>query len=91
MQRCLLWTMVAMLLLLAPAACLADKHLQYVDKDTLKSWLDDPKVMIIDVRSPKDWSGSDMMIKGAVRMDPGKSAAWGNTLPKDKKLVFYCA
>jgi rhodanese-related sulfurtransferase len=71
--------------------CLAQKEVQRVDKDSLKSWLGQPDVLIIDVRAPRDWSRSDNKIKGAVRRDPGKVAVWGKTLPKDKKIVLYCA
>ena len=62
-----------------------------VDKETLKSWLADPGVLIIDVRQPRDWQGSDKMIKGAIRQDPKAVKTWAWSLPKDKKIVLYCA
>ncbi|MBM4293440.1 MAG: hypothetical protein FJ126_00850 [Deltaproteobacteria bacterium] len=87
----LLWAVV--MLVLAPlSVSLAQKpELQFVTQDALKGRLGDPKVLIIDVRSPKDWSASDKKIPGAVRQEPSKAATWGPTLPKDKEIVLYCA
>ena len=62
-----------------------------IDKETLKGWLGNPGVVIIDVRQPKDWQGSDKKIKGAVREDPKAVQTWAASLPKDKKIVLYCA
>ena len=66
-------------------------EVQRLDKDTVKGWLDNPEVMIIDVRATGDWEGSDKKIQGAVRQDPNKRASWGKELSKDKKIVLYCA
>ena len=79
--------------LLAPlGACLAQKEeAPRIDKDALKSMLGDAKLVLIDVRTPKDWGDSDKKIKGAVRQDPDKVAQWGKTLPKDRQIVLYCA
>jgi hypothetical protein len=30
-----------------------------LDKETVKSWLSDCEVIILDVRAPKDWNPSD--------------------------------
>ena len=62
-----------------------------VDKETLKSWLSDPQVVILDVRAASDWQGSDKKIKGAVRQDPKEIKTWAASLPKEKKIVLYCA
>jgi rhodanese-related sulfurtransferase len=72
-------------------SCASGKDAPRLDKETLKTWLSDPKVMIVDVRSADDWKGSDKKIKGAVRQDPKESKTWAPTLPKDKKIVLYCA
>jgi hypothetical protein len=62
-----------------------------VDKDVVKSWLNDPGVMIIDVRSLDDWSSSDKKIQGASRKDSSQVASCAQELPQGKKIVFYCA
>ena len=60
-------------------------------KEELKAKLDNPDLVIIDVRFGLDWTGSDLKIKGAVREDPEAVGSWANKYPKDKTLVFYCA
>ncbi len=86
-----LTVLVLMLVWLAGSA--PGQGARYVDRDTLKSWLGDPGVMILDVRLPGDWESSDRKIKGAMHMDPDPSEVekWGQNLPKDKKIVVYCA
>jgi len=60
-------------------------------KDELKAKLGNPDLLIIDVRYGKDWTDSDLKIKGAIREDPKAFDSWANKYPKDKILVFYCA
>ncbi len=69
---------------------------KYVDapripKDDLKAMLGNPDLLIIDVRYGRDWTDSELKIKGATREDPEAFDSWANKLPKDKTLVFYCA
>ena len=60
-------------------------------KDELMAMLGNPDLVIIDVRYGKDWTESDVKIKGAVREDPEAFDSWAKKYPKDKTLVFYCA
>jgi rhodanese-related sulfurtransferase len=82
--------MTVVLMLMFPWACIGE-NAPRVDQETLKSWLNDPQVVILDVRAPDDWEKSDKKIKGAVRKDPKNVKTWAATLPKDKKIVLYCA
>jgi hypothetical protein len=93
MLKGIVQALAAALLLLAPAAChySAPTEGSYLTREALKGMLADPQVLIIDVRTPKDWNESSKKIKGAVRQDPDKVAAWGKTLPPEKKIVLYCA
>ena len=59
--------------------------------EELKTNLDDPDVVIVDVRVGKDWKGSEFKIKGAVRENPSEFNSWAEKYPKDKTLVLYCA
>lgn len=59
--------------------------------DTLKAQLDDPNLVILDVRTGRDWDSSGYLIKGARRVSPYKADTWGPTLDKTKTIVFYCA
>jgi hypothetical protein len=60
-------------------------------KEELKGLLSNPDLIIVDVRLGRDWTGSDLKIKGAVREDPENIESWANKYPKDKTLVLYCA
>jgi hypothetical protein len=60
-----------------------------LDKETIKSWLADREVIILDVRAPKDWRVSDKKIKGAVRHDPDEVKTWAANLPRNKQIVLY--
>jgi hypothetical protein len=65
-----------------------------VDKITINQVvvkLDDPQMLILDVRTPKSWQASDNKIKGAVRKNPETFDSWAKDLPKNKDLVLYCA
>ena len=59
--------------------------------DELKAMLGSPDLVIVDVRYGKDWTDSDVKIKGAVREDPKVFESWTNKYPKDKTIVLYCA
>ena len=60
-------------------------------KEELKAMLGNPDLIIIDVRYGRDWTDSELKIKGAVREDPETFDSWAKKYPKDKTLVFYCA
>ncbi len=93
MTKAKLWAiMLALGLMLAfPLSCPAAPDAPRLDKETLKGWLSNPQVVILDVRQPSDWQASDKKIKGAVRQDPNAVKTWAAALPKDKKIVLYCA
>jgi rhodanese-related sulfurtransferase len=89
-MRKVLYVIVAFAVCLSLAVpALAGADSLRVDKDTVKSWLDDPQVLIIDVRTGNSWEQSDKKIKGAVRQDPQKVKEWAAGLPTDKKIVLY--
>jgi len=72
-------------------SCARGENAPRLDKETLKGWLADTQVIILDVRAPNDWQSSDKKIKGAVRQEPKEVKTWAASLPKDKKIVLYCA
>jgi rhodanese-related sulfurtransferase len=73
------------------AALAAAGEAPRIAKEKVKAKLGSAGVVIIDVRAPRDWKGSDAMIKGAVREDPGKVEEWAGNYPKEKTLILYCA
>jgi rhodanese-related sulfurtransferase len=60
-------------------------------KDELKAMLDNPDLVIIDVRAGTDWLRSDMKIKGAVREDYNDVKSWARKYSKDRLIILYCA
>ena len=70
---------------------LADKEVPRISIDELKGMLDSKDFILLDVRAGKDWTSSELKIKGAVREDPKAFDSWAGKYPKDKKLVLYCA
>ncbi len=60
-------------------------------KDELKAMLDNPELVILDVRAEGDWKDGDSKIKGAIREDPGSVKSWAGQYSKEKTLVLYCA
>lgn len=65
--------------------------IETISKETLQEKLADRNLVILDVRSGKDWSASEFKIKGAHRVDPNNFSDWENRFPKDKVFVLYCA
>ena len=62
-----------------------------ITKDELKRMLDDPGVVVIDVRAYTDWLLSSEKIRGAVREDYRDFDDWSAKYPRDKTVVLYCA
>jgi hypothetical protein len=62
-----------------------------MSKEELRAMLGNPDLVIIDVRSGKDWEASQSKIKGAVREEPWQAKSWADKYDKDKTYVLYCA
>jgi predicted sulfurtransferase len=60
-------------------------------KNELKELLDNPDVIILDVRTQVDWEQSEYKIKGAKRLEDVDAVDGLVTNPKDKTVVLYCA
>jgi hypothetical protein len=76
------------LLLCAPAL---SQEVPRITKEELKERLGKPDVVVVDVRASRDWKGSTMKIKGAIREEDEKIDSWMSKYNKDQTLVFYCA
>jgi rhodanese-related sulfurtransferase len=62
-----------------------------ITKDELKVMLGNPDLVIIDVRTQRDWTESDSKIEGALREDPEAVESWAKKYPQGKTIVLYCA
>ena len=65
------------------------KDVQKMTKEELKGMLDSPDLIILDVRTGRDWDSSEFKIQGSIRAKPGDFAKWAPTHPKEKTLVLY--
>jgi rhodanese-related sulfurtransferase len=66
-------------------------HVPRLTQKELLSKLADPDIVVIDVRSEKDWQTSETKIRGATREQPKEWQSWLSKYPRDRFLVFYCA
>jgi hypothetical protein len=82
------WALAVAVSLALAAPVWAAKDVTLIEKEALKSWLNDPNLLIIDVRRG-NWETSTKKIKGAVRQNPDGARKWAATIPKDKKIVLY--
>ena len=72
--------------------CFIDvRQVPRISADELKSRLDDPSLVLIDVRAGGDWNESSAKIKGARREVYEKAEEWAPKYDKDKTIVLYCA
>ncbi len=60
-----------------------------ISKEKLEKLIDNPDVIILDVRYSQHWQNSEYKIKGAVRRRPTLFDSWANEFPRDKLLVLY--
>jgi predicted sulfurtransferase len=60
-----------------------------ISKEQLLDMLENPDVVVIDVRTTGNWQESDLKIKGAKREVPKKIDSWAGEYAKDKLLVLY--
>ena len=62
-----------------------------ISTEQLKNTIDDPGLVLLDVRTEKDWEKSDRKIVRAIRVDPDDVKSWAGNYSKNKKIVLYCA
>ena len=72
------------------AAPLIGGSVPTMDKDELKSMLGQETLVVLDVRTGRDWTTSEFKIKGALRAEDGTVVAVKD-YPKDHTFVLYCA
>jgi 3-mercaptopyruvate sulfurtransferase SseA len=72
-------------------ASVAQSAVAKMTKEELRAQLDNPDMVIVDMRLGKDWKASEEKIKGAIRVDPEAVESLAAKYPKDTILVLYCA
>jgi rhodanese-related sulfurtransferase len=62
-----------------------------ISTEELQAMLGSSNLVLLDVRTAKDWKKSDKKIVGAVRVDPDDVSSWAGDYGKDQKIILYCA
>ena len=88
-KKIILFFLAAALLVVSGPVLAADVPRMTVEE--LKAVLGNDNVVVLDVRSGRDWNSSEFKIQGAKRAEPGKINNWDGTYPKDNTVVIYCA
>jgi hypothetical protein len=78
--------LLAFVTVLATAAAL---EVPRMTKEALMTKLDNPDVIILDVRKIKELNDSGIKIKSAVWEDSKNFESWGKKYPKEKTIVLY--
>ena len=87
----MLKVIVSMVLLFVFAQQTVASEIPRMTKEQLKAKLGSPNLVVVDVRTGKDWKASEVKIKGAVRGEVDKIESWAKNYSKDTTLVIYCA
>jgi hypothetical protein len=90
-RKLLAWGVMVSLILVFGFSLSSAKDVPRMTVDELKERLGNPDVVIIDVRTDRDWDKSSQKITGAVREDPHETASWAKKYSPEKTLVLYCA
>ena len=88
-MRLILFMLLGMVL--TSASSLFAGGFEIMDKEELKAKLGSQGLVILDVRSGRDWSASEFMIKDATREDPQEVDSWAGGYDKGSTIVLYCA
>lgn len=80
----------AMALLTGMSKAPSAEQVPRITVEELRSELGSPDLVVIDVRSDRDWRRSDKKITGAIREDSSRLKAWAGQYAKEKKLILYC-
>ncbi len=77
--------------LTGPAVCSAADDIPRITVQELKAKIDNGGgLVIVDVRTGKDYEGSRIKIKGAVRIPIVQLEERYRELPVDKEIITYC-
>ena len=92
-KKCLLAILILAVFpfLTGRVTCSSAADVARMSKDELRGMLGSPDLMIIDVRTEKEWRKSDKKILGATWEDADEFASWDAKYPKDKTIVLYCS
>ncbi len=85
------FVMLLVVALLGICSPLLAADIPTIDKDELKGMIGSADLVVLDVRTGRDWSSSEFMIKGSSREEPSDIDSWAGNYDKEKTIVLYCA
>lgn len=88
LYRCVITLILAMVPVFAGAV---DEAVPRITKEELKAKIGNGEgVVVLDVRAKGSYEGSNIKIKGAIRIAPEEIEARYKELPQDREIVAYC-
>ena len=91
MKKFYMLVMILVLAVLPVFAIAANEAVPRISREELKSKIENNKgVIILDVRTKGSYEGSNIKIKGAIRIAPEEIETGYRQLPKDREIVTYC-
>lgn len=91
MKKLYMPVMILVLAILPALAVAADEAVPRITREELKSKIESNEgVIILDVRAKGSYEGSNIKIKGAIRIAPEDIEARYKHLPEDREIVTYC-
>jgi len=85
-----LYMLLLIALLVGLPAIASASDVPKISKEELNAMLNNPDLIIIDVRRERDWKSSSLKIRGAIWEDFLDVDTWAQKYPKDKTIVLYC-
>jgi rhodanese-related sulfurtransferase len=89
-NRGVLWGL-AFMLLFAFVVPVQGAEAPRISVQELNEILESPDLVILDVRTDKDWKASDRKVVGAVRVRSQDINSWAGDYAKKQRIVLYCA
>lgn len=86
---CVIWLGLAASGMAGPA--FPGDKIDRMEAKMLLAKIDSPDIVIIDVRRARDFEGSELVIKNAVRRAYNDVSNWAGEYGKEQTLVLYCA
>lgn len=77
--------------LVVAAAAFGDDSAPRIEPEQLKEKINQPELILFDVRIGSDWKKSKRKITGALRVDPHDVSSWAAHISKRSFVVVYCS
>lgn len=85
------WLVVVLSVLLACCSSAVAADVARMSSAELRDRLEEPGLVILDVRRQGDYEREEIKIANAVRVDPGNVKGWVDNYSKEQSIVLYCA